>query len=627
VVTRDGGGDLALRVFAGLVGFHALVQVACFGSAVLGIALDRAAALAVLVSGLALALLFASRFETTPASTASAKPETPPYYLVWTVRFWTAAALLWSLSLWARLWLLAFRRPTYDWDGLYYHVPAIHEWALRGRVAWLDGLPDVPFVNYPMGIEAHTFFTNQILRIDGLVDALNLWFWPLAFFAVVVTAGLLGARGALRWFAGALLAGVPVLVAQSVTSYVDPGAAACVMAAVTATLLLVFHEGRDPRWRVLLWGASVGLVLGSKGTGVVMVPVFALAALGGALWREGFGRWPVWIRRVALGLSVTAAAGGYWYLRNAYHTGNPVHPIEVRFGARVLIPGYDASGMMNNELPAWLERFSPLLRVPVAWLQPDAPIQGYAPTGGLGYLWLLAGLPAVAILAGRTFRNRSFASRRELQLALILIVVLLGVSPAAWWARFTPWIHVLALPCLVRVIQDLSSRRAFWRAALSVGILVAVFGLAVWESERTLALETEANRVATDGAGGKTYLSTRELLFPDIDRSEGFDRFFAASAIARSLWSRQGTLLGGSLALPLGRRRISLLPIEPSERDLERIQEAGVEWVVWDVIGAGEVPSVLRGRASEEHRYAREPDVDFRAIRLRPPAALGSAER
>jgi hypothetical protein len=573
-----------------------------------------------------LALLFAYRFEAARQGSAL-EHGTPLVFLVWTVRVSSALALLWSASLWARLWLLAVRRPSYDWDGLYYHLPAIHEWVLRGRIAWLDGFPDVPFVNYPMAIEAHTFFTYQILGIDRLGDALNLWFWPMAFLAVVVTSGLLGARGAWRWLSGALLAGAPVLVAQSVTSYVDPGAAACVMAAVAATLLLVFREGRDLGWRILLWGASLGLVLGSKGTGVVMVPVFAVAVIGGCLWREGWSRWPVWLRRVALGLLITAGTGGYWYLRNAYHTGNPVYPIEVRFGARVLVPGYDAAGMMNNEIPDWLARFPPVLRVPVAWLQLDAPIQGYAPTGGLGYVWLLAGLPAVAILAGRSFRDRSAASRRELRFALILVSLLLIVQPAPWWARFTLWIHVLALPCLVRVMQVLSSSRAYWRAALSLGALVAVLGLAIWESERTLALEAETGRVARADTSGDAYLSTRELLFPDMEASEGFNRFFAAPRIARSLWGRAGTLLGGSLAMPLGRRKISLLPQELSEDDLNRIQEAGVEWVLWDVVGAGDVPSVLRARASEEHRYDRAPNVDFRAILLRPPTALGAAAR
>jgi hypothetical protein len=613
-------------VFAGLVGFHALVQVACFGSAVLGIALDRKVALAVLALAGVLALLFASRFETAHQGSA-VNPETAPFFPAWMVRFWIAVALLWSGSLWARLWLLAFRRPSYDWDGLYYHIPAIHEWSLRGRIAWLHGFPDVPFVNYPMGIEAHTFFTHQILGADRLVDALNLWFWPMAFFAVVVTSGLLGARGAWRWLSGSLLAGAPVLVAQSVTSYVDPGAAACVMAAFAATLLLVFREGRDLGWRILLWGASLGLVLGSKGTGVAMAPVFAVAVIGGGLWREGWSRWPLWLRRVALGLVITSATGGYWYVRNAYHTGNPVYPVEIRFGALVLIPGYDAAGMMNNEIPDWLARFPSLLRVPVAWLQLDAPIQGYAPTGGLGYVWLLAGLPAVAILTVRTLRDRSAASRRELRFALILILLLLIVQPAPWWARFTLWIHVLALPCLVRVIQELSSSSAVWRAAMSLGALVAVLGLVVWESERTLAREVETGLVARDDTSRVAYLSTREFLFPDMEASEGLYRFFAAPRIARSLWSRAGTLLGGSLAMPLGRREISLLPQELSEDDLNRIQEKGVEWVLWDVVGAGDVPSVLRGRASEEHRYDRAPDVDFRAILLRPPTALDAAAR
>lgn len=624
VVTLDsrGRGDVALRTFAGLVGFHALIQVACVGLSLAGVALGRATSIVTLVLAAVLAVLFASRFETTHRESDTPGPEirASPFFR-WAFPLGVGAAVLWSVTIWGRLWQLAFRRPTYDWDGLYYHIPAVHEWVLKGGIAWLEGFPDVPFVNYPMAIEAHTFFTYELLRIDSLVDALNLWFWPLAFFALVVTAGLFGARGGWRWLAGALLAGAPVLVAQSVTCYVDPGAAACVMAAFAATLLLVFCEGSGSVWRVLLWGASVGLVLGSKGTGIVAVPVFAVAAVGGGLWREGWRRWPMRLRRIALGLTITTVTGGYWYLRNAYHTGNPVYPIEVRFGARVLIPGYDAAGMMNNELPDWLARFPPLLRPPVSWLQLDAPIQGYAPIGGLGYVWLVAGLPSIVILASRSFRNRFAIARRELQFALILILLLLIVQPAAWWARFTLWLHALGLPSVARVIQDIDSRRVWWRASLSFGALIAVLGLAVWESERTLALEAARGRVAQQDGSGEAYVSTLDAMFPGMEASEGFDRLLAAPRIARSLWSRAGTLLGGSLATPLGRRRLSLLPEDPSEDDLDRIQEEGVEWVLWDVVGAGDVPASVRARAIEEHRYSPASDVDFRAVRLRAPMA------
>ena len=176
--------------------------------------------------------------------------------------------------------MLAFHRPSYDWDGLYYHLPALNDWVVRGRVAWIDGSPDVPFVNYPMAVEAHAFLMHQVFRASSLVDALNLWYWPLAFTSVVVLAEGLGVRGPWRWLAGALLAGAPVFVSQSVTSYVDPGFGAAVMAALAASHLLVFSGRRGGGASLaLLWGAGLGLVLGAKGSGVVLVPILVTAVV------------------------------------------------------------------------------------------------------------------------------------------------------------------------------------------------------------------------------------------------------------------------------------------------------------------------------------------------------------
>ncbi len=228
----------ALGAFAGLASFHATIQLVCVASAVLDLTIDRGRALAAIALALAVSLVFASRFLTRPtagspsASIIGSSPWIAP--VSWLV---TSAVLLWSVGVWVRLWLLAMRRPPYDWDGLSYHIPAIHEWVRAGHIGWIDNLPDVPFVNYPMAIEANTFLMYQALGDSRLVSACNLWYWPLAFFAVVVLARFLGARGAWPWLAGALLAGVPVFVTQSVTAYIDPSFSASVMAAITASVL------------------------------------------------------------------------------------------------------------------------------------------------------------------------------------------------------------------------------------------------------------------------------------------------------------------------------------------------------------------------------------------------------
>ena len=67
------------------------------------------------------------------------------------------------VSIWAHQAWVAWRRPVYDWDGLYYHLPAVHGWLRAGRIAWLEG-HDIPFVNgYPMAVETLGFWGVRVL--------------------------------------------------------------------------------------------------------------------------------------------------------------------------------------------------------------------------------------------------------------------------------------------------------------------------------------------------------------------------------------------------------------------------------------------------------------------------------
>jgi hypothetical protein len=603
-----------LRIFAGLVTAHALGQVVCVASATLAVALTRPRALGAVALSLGAAVLVAWRLDAghQPRSDDAAPRGVPARAVSWVLAI---AAVTWSAAVWARLWRLAWVRPSYDWDGLYYHIPAISAWVAAGHIRWLDAFPDVPFVNYPMGVEAHTFLMHQAFGLPRLVDACNLWYWPLAFFAVVVLARRLGSGGPWPWFASGLLAGVPLLVCQGVTTYIDPASASCVMAAVTTSVLLVFDDERAPGWMTALWGASVGLVLGSKGTGLPMAAVTVALVAAGIAWREGLARWPAWLPRLAAGLCVVLAVGGYWYVRAAYHTGNPVHPVEVRFGSRVLLAGYDTNAMMQGNQPAWLTRYPAPLRPIVSWLQLDAPIEGYAPTGGLGYLWPIAGLPASIWLALATVRRRA-RDGPPAGFAAVLVLALFLIQPAMWWGRFTVWLHVLGLAALAVALHRAWSARRAVPAALAVIAAVAVSGIAAWESERTLGLERARNLAS--GSRSDAYVSTDEALFPGLSRTPGFDRLLEARAVARSPWGRAGTLFGGVLALPIGRREIHFLGPAPTEDDLKRLRASGVQWVVWDALGAGPVPEVLAREAVEHVTYTHQGDVELHALRLGP---------
>jgi hypothetical protein len=388
------------------------------------------------------------------------------------------------------------------------------------------------------------------------------------------------------------------------------------MAAIATSVLFVFGDDRRRWWAAALWGASLGLVLGAKGTGLPTSAALGLGAAAAMAWRARRFRPTAWVPALATGVVVALLVGGYWYARNAYHTGNPVHPIQVRFGARVLIEGYDAARFTDNNQPAWLAKYPRILRAPVSWLQLDAPVEGYAPIGGLGYLWPVFGLPAVLVAAVAAARRRRGVAVAEIGLTLGLAALLLAVQPAAWWARFVLWLHVVGLSCFAVALTRASSSPTALTRGLSVACGLAALAVGASESERTLGIEQARGRVAGPAGSPAVYLATQQLLFPGIAEWDAFDRFLAHEAIGRSPWGRAGTLLGGILSTPLGQRRIHVLPVDVDDQDLTRLDEAGVSWVIWDVTGAGDVPPILTRRALDESAYAPSTDVNFRLIRL-----------
>jgi hypothetical protein len=611
----------ALAVFAGVACYLAVVQVLTISAGLARLVFSPALAVAIAMVALAVSVLFSTRFFErvfTPDQPAGHQPGRSARAVRLLSRLTGAAAVTWAAWVWLELWILAWLRPPYDWDGLYYHLPAIHEWADAGRVCFTGHMPNIPFVNFPMAVELNTFFAHHLLGTSRLVNACNLWYWPLAFLALVVIAGRLGARGVWRWAAGAMLAGVPVFVCQSVSCYIDPGFGAAVMASMAAVLVFVFGGGRSGWWNAALLGTVAGLALGAKGTGLPFAVVIVSVAAAGALWIRGFAAWKTVCKRAGVVVAFVVVVGGYWYARNMVLTGNPIFPIRLSIGEKIVIDGWDHDEFNNANLPDWLRERPAPIRMFVSWTQPDAPIYGYAPVGGMGYVWLAGGVPAILLLWIGYLRRRSVPGGRTLVVLTVLALALLAVQPAAWWSRFTVWLHALGLPCLAVVM----SRAVYgWRSNpwhLAAMVFVAgVCAVAVWETGRTLRLEWAEGSVSEPAGLRTRYKSSVDYMFPGLAKSDGFDRFFAADNVARSPWDSHATLLGGVLAMPLGRRSISVLPHQPGEADLEKLRASGVEWVLWDVTHAGDVPVVLADEAAETWTYEVSP-LKFTLLRILP---------
>ena len=615
----------ALSLFAGYSCFLALIQVFTLFVGVVRIGFSQPLAVAAAAVSVAAALLFATRFRDANHLDGAPARRTNRRSSDWAVRVLGAVvkalavvAIAWAAWVWLQLWRLASLRPPYDWDGLYYHLPAIHEWVTAGRVSWIGHMPDIPFVNFPMGVEVTSFFVHHLLQTSRWVNAGNLSYWPLAFVALVVVARRMGVRGVWSWAAGALIVGAPVFVCQSVSCYIDPGFAATVMACIAASCVFVFDakENRSGWWDASLLGLTAGLTLGSKGTGLPFAIVVVSVSALGALWVWGSKR-RLLVSRLCVVVAVSLLVGGYWYTRNAILTGNPIYPIQLKVGEKVLIEGWDHVQFNEANLPPWLERYPGPTRMLVSWLQFDRPISGYAPVGGMGYVWLAGAVPAVLLLWLLSIGRRYPGPVRQFAFVTILVLCLLAVQPATWWARFTVWLHALGLPSIALVIYAAASARRVWWRVLAVVVAAGVVVTVVWESGTTLALEWADGRTGeVTSARNATFETSGEYMFPGMADATGFKQFFEAGKIARSPWERYGTLLGGVLAMPLDKREIVVLPMYPTESDIQALGPRGVEWIIWDVLAAGEPPDVIRDASTESYQYHPSDDVDFRILRL-----------
>jgi hypothetical protein len=517
---------------------------------------------------------------------------------------WWLAAL--SLVAWVvqfvRVFHLVLERPVYDWDGLYYHLPAIHGWVQAGRIHWLSGLADIPFANgYSMGAETLGFAVATLTGHGRFVDGSTLFFWPVGLFAVVVFARQVGASPAWSWFAGGCTAQIPSLVALSTTLYVDAAFGIAAWCAVAASVRWFGLQSRSTAWDALLLGSAMGLAATTKGMGWVLGAVLGVFLLW--LWFRSRVSAPRAILQVTIVFAAVFAVAGYWPLRNTLHTSNPIHPLELRIGEKLLDEGYSPRLMVQQDLPEGWRKWPPPLRPLKSWISFDAPRHGHNAVGGLGILWLALGLPAWVWLSLR--RTPSTWPRWLGVFALTLLVL----QPGAWWSRFTLWLPGLGLVAAALAFSILAGRR--W-GRVWVAVAALVFVGAVFESAAALRWEERQGRDPNSDA----YVSSFDYYFPHFTDRDFAAAFLVAPRIARSPWSRMGTLFGGALCHPLSTREIFATGSAPDSTDIERLRHDGVSWIVWDVIENGEASPALEAAAADTFRYRVGPSTDFQFLRL-----------
>jgi hypothetical protein len=424
----------------------------------------------------------------------------------------------------------------------------------------------------------------------------------------------------------------PVNMGQAPTSYVDTAYAASLCAALAFVAVLVGCVMRgdsfSPAGAALRIGASAGLALGIKGSGILHIAVLlgiAALALGWSAWRSGEAVRALLLRHarvLVLAVVAATAVGGYWYGRNTLHMGNPLGPFRVAIAGHTILPGEDPAVLISEKgnTPPEMQGWSRARQLLWTWTQThrlDGIAKGPAwPSciryvdprhGGLGFAWLLGCVPATlwsawalffSRAAGRHAADFSRTARasgdRDRQAVLLLLltfgVLAMAAQPMSWWSRYTVWLYGAGAPAVALALDAMLLRG---RAALPV-LAALVGGLAIFEAAYGFVYASTPRAFLgpvtpfwppADFARALTRDDRPQDLYWGLRGPLAVDAITGTEPVGLSLQQLPAAMILGQLSEPFGSRRIVLLDwsVGADERfffDLARRNR--VRWVLWN---------------------------------------------
>ena len=315
---------------------------------------------------------------------------------------------------------LATDAPTHV-DALTFGLPGVAEWIRTGSLFEVGSfLPLFQVRTYPN--------TGDVLYLASILPFENDAFLRFTTLPLLAMTGLgvyglgreLGAPASTSALTAALLTSMPA-VAQPALTNIKPDV--FMYATFTAGLVfLVRHARTRARSDLLLSGLGIGLAFGSRWYGISSaVVVLAVWALAGMLARRGLGRLT---REGAILAATVLAVGGYWLVRNALLTGNPLYPARISgFGVTV----FDAPRDVITEKLG----FSIAERLGEPGLFSDHVLPGLRAQLSAPGLLLTAGTAAAAALAFRVPRSRAAAAVAALAAGALVLAGVYTITPAS----------------------------------------------------------------------------------------------------------------------------------------------------------------------------------------------------
>jgi hypothetical protein len=268
-----------------------------------------------LLAACVMAAVAALRFLDRPAPAAAAAPPAPQADPALTALALSVALVV--AGRWAMGLEYSWEHGMNHFDTLWYHAPFAARFAQEGSINALH-FTDPLYLNwfYPQNSELQHSAGLLLFGRDLLSPLINMGWLGLTLLAAWCIGRPYGMGPA------AVIAVSPVLVTYMMVPR-EPGNAAtdiapiALLLASAAVLLNSSVDGRFSRGALVVAGLATGLAVGTK---LTVAATAAALTVGVALLSRAGDR----VRSVGIWVAAMAATGGFWFVRNLVHAGNPI---------------------------------------------------------------------------------------------------------------------------------------------------------------------------------------------------------------------------------------------------------------------------------------------------------------
>ncbi len=204
-----------------------------------------------------------------------------------------------------------------DWDGLAYHLSVCAEYLREGRIHYI---PWDHHSNFPFLVDMGYLWALATGAGAGAAKLFH-WAWGVTCGLLLISAAKrAGCSPAGGWAVCAWL-GIPVVVWEHTTAYVDLASAASLLGAALALYVACTAPTRSAGAWAGLAGVCAAAALGAKMTSLVNIA--AMAALCLFVVRLSL---PQRLKLALVFVGVGVALAAPWYVKTWIYTGDPVYP-------------------------------------------------------------------------------------------------------------------------------------------------------------------------------------------------------------------------------------------------------------------------------------------------------------